>query len=165
MKFAKAFLFLVISIAASLGTGCVTKSSQMVTPGVNGGPATTNTVTVVDQSALSLDCAALSLVGTPALIFALEKEPSARPIVQDIQVALDGALNGSNTNVVAQINGLVGGDPALSASILPLIQGASALEQQLLVKYGTNNAVIIGKAVLAADLNITTAALAAVPAK
>jgi hypothetical protein len=160
----KTTLFISLLAAATL-VGCVTKSVTTVTPGVNGGSPTTNQVTVVNQANLDLDCAALQLVGTPALIYALNKDPQARPIVVDIQTALTGALVGADTNVVAQINGLIGGDPALQASLVPLIQAASSLNQQMLAKYGTVNGVIISEAILKTDLLIVNSALAAVPAK
>ena len=146
-----------------ISTGCLT--SKVVTPSTNAAGVTTFTTnTVVNTAQLNIDCAALQLVGTPAVIYAIQKDPSARPIVVDIQVALQGALQGANTNVVSQINGLIGGNASLQASITPLIQGASSLEQQLLAKYGSIAGVQITQAILNADLNITTAALAAVPA-
>lgn len=157
-------------VALAINAGCVTSKTTSVTPRstntVTGAvsPASTNTVTTVNQGNLDLDCAGLQLVGTPALIYALEKDPSARPSVLDIQVALQGALQGADTNVVTQINGLIGGDAALQAAVLPLIQGASALEQSLLAKYGSVVGVQITEAILRTDLNIVTAALAAVPA-
>ncbi|MDR3427838.1 hypothetical protein [Silvimonas sp.] len=161
----------VVSLVASaiLLGGCMTESSTSVTPASTNSvgqvtPPVTNTVTIINEQNLALDCAALQLVGTPALIYALTSDPSARPIVSDIQVALTGALDGVNTNVVSDVDGLVGNNAALQASILPLITAAGTLEQQLLVKYGTNNAVIVTKAVLQADLNTVNAALAAVPA-
>jgi len=159
-----------LCLAAVCMTGCLTNKSTTVTPAstnaITGAvsPSTTNTVTTVNQANLDIECAALQLVGTPALIYALEKSPAARPIAVDVQTALQGALNGANTNVVDQINGLVGGDAALQASILPLIQAASSLEQSLLAKYGTAVGVQISEAILRADLNVVTAALAAVPA-
>ena len=73
-------------------------------------------------------------------------------------------MQGADTNVVAKINGMVGANSALAASVLPLIQGASALEQQELSKYGTLAGVQITEAILAADLSIVTSALTAVPA-
>ena len=152
---------------AGLGfTGCFTEKTVSVTPASTNAAgvviaASTNTVTTVNQATLDLDCAGLQLVGTPALIYAIQKDPAARPIVADIQVALQGALNGVDTNVVTQINGLIGGDAALQASITPLIQGAAALEQQLLRKYGNVAGVQITEAILRADLNIVTAALGA----
>jgi hypothetical protein len=151
-------------------SGCLTNKTPVITgpstnsaTGVITGP-TTNEVTTVNEANLTLDASVLQLVGTPALIYALEKDPSARPIVLDIQVALTGAINGANTNVVSEINRLVGGDTALQASILPLIQGASSLEQSLLAKYGSVAGVQITQAILTADLNIVNAALKAVPA-
>jgi hypothetical protein len=157
--------FVLVSCFALVAmVGCVTKTTTTVTPGLNGASPVTNTVTTVNTNNLDIDCMVLQLVGTPSLIYALEKEPSARPIVVDIQIALQGALNGADTNVTATITGLVGGDAALDASITPLIQGASALNQQLLAKYGDKNAVIIGLAILRSDLDIVNAALAAVPA-
>lgn len=149
--------------------GCMTQSTTSVTPAstnaVTGAvtASSTNTVTTVNQANLALDCAGLQLVGTPVLIYALQQDPSAVPITEDIQVAITGALDGANTNVIADIDGLIGNNAALQASLQPLIKGASALEQSELVKYGTNNAVIISEAILQADLNIVNAALAAVP--
>lgn len=169
----KQFLFALtaVTMIATLAAGCMTSKTTSVTPpGTNSitgavSPSMTNTITVVNQANLDLDCAGLQLVGTPALIYAMEKDPTARPIVLDVQVALQGALLGADINVVAKINGLIGGDAALEASILPLIQGASSLEQSLLAKYGSVVGVQITEAILRTDLNIVTAALAAVPAK
>ena len=53
----------------------------------------TNVVVTVDQANLALDCAALQLVGTPAVTYALTKDPSVRPILVDIQTAVNGALH------------------------------------------------------------------------
>jgi hypothetical protein len=170
IKFGIGLAALVLAGVLVIGTGgCMTSEVTTVTPpttnsvtGVVTGPVT-NTATVVNEANLELDCAGLQLVGTPALIFTLEKEPAARPVVVDIQTALTGAIVGVDTNVLDSIDGLIGGDAALQASLLPLIQGASSLEQSLLQKYGNAVATQISIAILKAELNIVTAALAAVP--
>ena len=67
--------------------------------------------------------------------------------------------------MVATVEGFLGKNQALDDQLTPLIQAASDLRGQLLLKYGGNNGVIIASAILQADLNILNAALAAVPAK
>jgi hypothetical protein len=121
----------------------------------------TNIVTTVNQANLALDCAALQLVGTPAVTYALTKDPAVRPILVDIQTAVNGALHGADTNVVATVEGFLGKNQALDDQLTPLIKAASDLRAQLLLKYGSNNGVIIASAILQADLNILNAALAA----
>ena len=154
-------------IALSLPS-CLTKQTTTVTSVTNSvGQVTlvTNVTTTVNQAQLNIDCAALQLVGTPAVTYALTKDPSVRPIIVNIQVAINGALNGADTNVIKTVQGFIGKNQALDDQLTPLIQAASDLRGQLLAKYGTNNAVIISKAILQADLNIVNGALAAVPGR
>lgn len=153
---------------ALLPSGCMTSKTTTVTQSTNSAGAVTsatNVVVTVNQANLALDCAALQLVGTPAVTYALTKDPSVRPILVDIQTAVNGALHGADTNVVATVEGFLGKNQALDDQLTPLIQAASDLRGQLLLKYGSNNGVIIASAILQADLNILNAALAAVPAK
>jgi hypothetical protein len=157
-------LTIVLAAVAMAFTGCLLSKTTTVTPGGTGFAPITNTVVTVNQANLALDCAALQLVGTPAVTYALQKNPSVRPILVDIQTALNGALNGADTNVVATIEGFVGNDPALDDQLTPLIQAASDLRGQLLAKYGDKAGVQISTAILKADLNIVTAALKAIPA-
>lgn len=154
-------------------SGCLTTKTTTITPGGTNsqgqvfGPVT-NTVTTVNQANLQLECAALKLVGTPAVTYVLanDKSGEVRPIVMNIQMALNGTLNGLNgdTNIVGTINNLISKNAMVQAQFTPLVQAADALRAQLLAKYGSVVSVQISLSILQADLDIVTAALAAVPA-
>lgn len=129
-------------------TGCLT--SKQVTTNPNG---TSTTNTVVNQANLLLDTSVLQGATAIATSVAIQKDPSVIPALKDTQVALNGILNGSNSNTTTQVLGLLGtnSNPVLAAEITPLIGTVSGLEQTLLAKYGTNVAgqisIAIAKAV------------------
>lgn len=154
---------ILMSCVASRVTSVTPASTNMVTGAVT--PSTTNTVLVVNQGNLALDCAVLKLMGIPAVTYALSKNPGVRPILVDIQMALRGALHGTDSNIVATITGFVGKDQLLDAELTPLIQAASGLRGQLIAKYGDKAGVQISLAILQTDLDIVTAALEAYPVK
>lgn len=159
MKIVKPILAIAL-IAATVTAGCLLRKQTVVTGDAVSG-FTTNTVKVVNQTVLDGYCAGIQLLGTPALTRALQKDVSVRPIVQNIQTALVGALHGADSNVVATIEGFLGQNPALDDQLQPLIKAASDLRGQLLAKYGDRAAVQITTAILQTDLNIVNVALAA----
>lgn len=160
-----ALLGAALATIASFNSGCVTKKVRTVSTDPATGALTTNTVTQVNTNNLMLDCAVLKLMGTPAVTYVLanDKSGNARAIVTDIQTALRGALNGTDPDITATINGFISNDASVRAQFTPLIQAASALRGQLLAKYGDKVGVQIGTAILQTDLDIVTSALAAVP--
>lgn len=158
--FAIVSVCLLLGFVAAMQTGCLLHKVTTVTGDAASG-FVTNTTTVVDDVVLEGYCAGLQLVGTPAVTYALSKDPSAKPIVQDIQMALNGALNGADSNVVATVEGFLGKNQALDDQLTPLIKAASDLRGRLLAKYGDKAAVQITTAILRTDLSIVNAALAA----
>lgn len=141
------FLLLSTLAAALLSgclTGCMTSKTTTVTPGgtnsVTGAGylPVTNTVVTVNQANLTLDCGVLQGITAGAVSVVVAKEPGSIPALKDAAVALDGILNGANTNTTAQVIGLLGGNanPVLNTEVTSLLSTVSALEQQLLAKYG-----------------------------
>ena len=134
---------LTLGLLALALTGCMTSKTTTVTPGgtnsagVAFGPVT-NTVTTVNQANLDLDCGVLQGITAGAVSVVVAKEPKSIPIMQDVALGLDGVLNGSNTNTTARVLGLMGGNsnPVLDAQVTSLLKTVSALEQQLLARYG-----------------------------
>lgn len=149
--------FVIAAAVTAAIVGCSALNPVTKTATVTGG--VTNYTFSVDQATLDAECAVLGLIGTPAVTYALTHDVGARPIVTDIQTALNGALNGADATIVAQIEALAGQNATVNAQLTPLIQGASALRGQLVAKYGTTVAGQIGKAILQEDLTIVTTAL------
>ena len=144
-------------------SGCLLRKKQVVTTNPLTGISTTNTVTVVNEVNLAIDCAGFELAATPLLTRALSSDPSARPIVVDVRTAVDGLQNGVNTNTMAIIVGYAGKNAALDKQLGGLVQKVSDLRGQLLVKYGSSNALVIEQAVAASVVRVCDASLAAVP--
>jgi hypothetical protein len=130
-------------LAAGLFAGCMTSKTTTVTPGgttaggVVFGPVT-NTVTTVNEANLALDCGVLQGLVAAGVSIVVQKEPGSIPALKDAELALDGILNGANTNTTAQALALLGSNsnPVLASEITSLMQVGSALEQKLLAKYG-----------------------------
>jgi len=128
-------LALLMSLAVvglvSVQPGCVT--SKTTAP--NG--ATTITV---NTNNLALDAAVLQSATAIAVSVAIQKDPGAIPALKDASTALTGILTGANTQNTAQLLQTLGAsnNPTLAAEITPLIGTASALEQQLINKYGSS---------------------------
>ena len=81
----------------------------------------------------------------------------------DVRTAVDGLQNGVNTNTMAIIVGYAGKNAALDKQLGALVQKVSDLRGQLLVKYGSSNALVIEQAVAASVVRVCDASLAAVP--
>jgi hypothetical protein len=126
-------------IGCSLLPGCMTSKVTTVTHPTGGTGTVTNTVTVVNTNNLILDASVIQAAVATGVSVAIQKDPSTIPAFKDAQMALDGVLNGSNTNTTAQVLALLGNDsnPTIASEVTPLISVASSLEQQLLAKYGS----------------------------
>ena len=118
-------------------SGCMTTKTPVVTPGVNGGPPTTNIVVTVNQANLAMDCAGIQAATTIA-VSEVASNQQAVAILTDFNLVLSGIINGANSNSVPQVMALLGknGNAAIQQEITPLVAAASQLEQQLLNKYG-----------------------------
>lgn len=117
------------------------------------GQVTTNTSFttnyVVNETVLGADCLALESATTLGMSIAIQKDPALKPyFAQAVEIG-QGVLSGVPTNAAAQIAARLGeiNNPVVVASVANTLNSASKLEQGLLAKYGTNNAVIIGTAV------------------
>lgn len=125
--------------------GCMTSKTSTVTgtsttnaAGVVTTIYATNTVTTVNQANLDIDALGLQSIVSIAVTVTVQKDPGALQPIKDIQAALTGIINGANTNSVTQILAVAGqNNAALQAEIAPLVTQASAFEQNLIVKYGT----------------------------
>ena len=133
---------LAVGAVGMLSTGCVT--SKVVTPastnaltGVVIG-ATTNTI--VNTNNLLIDASVFQGVVATAVSVVVQKDTNAIPILKDAQMALDGILNGANTNTVGNIIAVLGknSNPTIASEVGPLVATFSALEQNLIAKYGTS---------------------------
>lgn len=132
--------FLLIAAVAVLATGCLTTKNTSVTPTSTGG-LTTNVWYTVNTNNLALDCAGVQVVTAVAVNAALNashNDPGVVNALKSAQVALGGILNGTNPQTTAQVVALLNaqGNPALTSQVTQLIQSLSAVEQQLLAKYG-----------------------------
>lgn len=143
MKFLKSLLPLCGLCALALTPGCMTNSDG-----------------TVNQANLTLDCSALVGLSSTGFTIALQKDPSLLQPFKDAKTALDGALNGANTNSVSQALAAFNlqNNPTITAEVTPLIQSASSLEQQLVTKYGATTGGQIALAVASAvDKGLTFA--------
>ena len=135
--------FSIIVIVAA--TGCMTSKISTITPAATNTvtgvvfPAVTNTVTSVNTNNLMLDASVLQGLTAIAVSEAVQRDPSCVQPLKDAQTALDGILNGANTNTTTQVVALLGSgsNPVLVSEISPLIGTLSSLEQTLLNKYGS----------------------------
>jgi hypothetical protein len=132
-------------LAAGLLAGCMMSKTTTVTPGgtTAGGVVfapVTNTVTTVNEANLALDCGVLQGLVAASVSIVVQKEPASIPALKDAELALDGILNGADTNTTAQAIALLGknSNPVLATEMTTLINTMSVLEQQLLAKYGQN---------------------------
>jgi len=133
-----------VIVSVCLITGCLTSKTTTVTPGSTNslGVVTspvTNTVTTVNTVNLTLDASVLQAVTATAVSIAIQKDPAAAPILQNVATALGGILNGASTNTTAQVIALLGSNnnnAAIATELGPLINIVSAEEQTLLSKYG-----------------------------
>jgi len=118
--------------------------------------------TIVNTNNLALDCAIIQSAAAIGTSVAVQKDPTVVPILQNVQVALGGVLNGANATTTAQALQLIGAssNPTLGQEVAPLIGMASALEQQLLAKYGAGGAGQISLAIARALYSGITAGLA-----
>ena len=152
----KKYLSLAGVLALALVAGCMTTKTT--------GPTGTVTTTV-NTNNLALDCAVIQSAAAIGTSVAIQKDPSVVPILQTVQVALGGVLNGANASTTAQAIQLIGAssNPTLGQEVAPLIGMESALEQQLLAKYGQGVAGQISLAIAHALYSGITAGLAGAP--
>ena len=152
----KKYLSLAGALALALVAGCMTTK----TTSPNGAVTTT-----VNTNNLALDCAVIQSAAAIGTSVAVQKDPSVVPILQNAQVALGGVLNGANPSTTAQALQLIGAssNPTLGQEVAPLIGMVSALEQQLLAKYGQGVAGQISLAIAHALYSGITAGLAGAP--
>ena len=124
-------------------SGCMTESAQVVTPpstnaqGVVVGPQT-NTVVTVNTNNLILDCAGIQIIAMGATMAVVDQDQTAEPEVRAAQVSLGAALKGANPNTVGQVMASLGQstNAVMLVQMGKITQGVSAMEQQLLAKYG-----------------------------
>jgi len=133
-------VFAVCLVALS---GCMTDSTQVVTPpstnaqGVVVGPQT-NTVVTVNTNNLILDCAGMQIIAMGATMAVVDQDKTAEPELRAAQLSLGAALKGANPNTVGQVMASLGQstNAVMLAQMGKITQGVSAMEQQLLAKYG-----------------------------
>jgi hypothetical protein len=92
------------------------------------------TASVVETLAVD---AAVS-IGLPAIA---QADPTTVPAIQDAYVALNGVVNGANTNSASQVLALIGlkaQNPAVSALVSNVVAKLSIWEQDEVGKLGTN---------------------------
>lgn len=157
----RAILALAFTLAAVLLTAAscnpLIKTTTVTPAGV------TNTVTTINQSVLLADEAVAEAAGTFGLSALVVAEPDSVPILEDIDLALAGILNGASSNDVATVIAAVPDRyAALAPQITQALGAVSALEQRLLAKYGQVNAVAISVAVATVLDTSIKAALATV---
>jgi hypothetical protein len=119
----------------------MTSKTTTVTQSTNSAGAVTsatNVVVTVNQANLALDCAGIQAATGIAVSLTLQKDPAAKPEIQNIQTALSGILNGAGTNSVNQIATLIGSskNAAVVANLTPVVNSMSSLEQSMIAKYG-----------------------------
>jgi hypothetical protein len=147
MKSAKKVLLSALcgACCCALIAGCMTSKTTTVTPaatntvnGVTTTNFTTNVVVTVNQATLALDCAGIQAAAGLAVSLTVQKDPAAKPILQNIQTTITGVLNGAGANSVSQIAGLFGGsgNAAVVQNLTPVVNQMSSLEQSLVAKYG-----------------------------
>ena len=136
-------LIITTGLAALTFMGCMMSKTTNVTTGglgTNGVPfgPVTNVVITVNQANLTLDCGVIQGIAASAVSIVAQKDPNSVPVLKDIELALGGILNGADTNTTAQAIALLGknNNPVLAIEMTSLINTMSALEQQLLAKYG-----------------------------
>lgn len=147
-----------LALVAGLITACALNPVTKTTT-VDAVTGKTNVTFSVNSVVLDGECQALGWVGTPLLSQELKANAAARPIVIDIQTALQGAINGADTNIQATIQGLLSQNASVQKQFTPLIQGADNFRAALILKYGSTVAGEITLALLREDLAIVTAAL------
>lgn len=136
------FMLMFAMLICMVGPGCATTKTTTITQTTNTAGAvvdTTNVVTSVNQAILAVDCAGVQSGVQLAVAFAVGKDPSAIPVLQNIQTALSGILNGASSGSVTQIATLLKSqsNTNLVTALGPVVNGLSSLEQNLLQKYGS----------------------------
>jgi hypothetical protein len=153
--------FVLAPLIFIFGQGCLTDKTSSVTAttntqfGVTTTNYATNTVVTVNSNALALDCAGIQSLTGLGVSVAIQEDPKAKQIIQNIQTALSGVLNGAGTNTVLQIQSLIGssGNAAVTSNLAPVVNSLSSLEQTLVKKYGATVGGQIGLA-LATAVNV-----------
>jgi hypothetical protein len=126
-----------ILLAVLVTTGCVTSKVSKVDPNTG----QTNIVVVVNEANLLLDSAVLqaaTAIGINAVRIQTKNDPGVIQALKNAKVALDGIISGANPQTTDQVLAILrtNGNAALEQQVSSLVQTASALEQQLLAKYG-----------------------------
>ena len=147
-----------------ISQGCVTSKTAMVTGDATTG-FSTNIVVTVNTNNLALDCAGIQVVtavGVNAALNASHNDPGVINALKNAQVALGGILNGTNPQTTSQVVALLNaqGNPALTQQVTQLVQSLSAVEQNLLAKYGATVAGQISVAITQAVYSGLTVGLA-----
>lgn len=149
-KIVPLLIFAILALGAlALVPGCMTSKITTVTPGGTNDQGvafapSTNTVTIVNTNNLQLDASIIKR-GTAAILVgvlkipAVQKDTAVIPALKDAQTALNGILDGSNSQTTQQVLDTLGqsSNQALASQIGPLIDFASAGEQALIAKYGS----------------------------
>lgn len=128
------------TLVALVTTGCLTSRKQVVTSTPSG--FTTNYVTTVNEGNLALDAGVLqasAAIAVNAALIQTHNDPQVISALKNAKVALDGILGGTSQQTTQQVVDLLkaNGNPALVAQVTSIVNAVSALEQQLLAKYGT----------------------------
>ena len=133
--------FLLLAFAAGVFTGCLTSKNQVVTPNSNGG-FDTNVVTTVNEANLALDSAGLQSLTAIGASLLLQNNEGLRQPLQNADTALDGILNGTNPQTLAQVIAMLKAqnNPQLTAEITSIQAAVSQLEQDELKKWGATPA-------------------------
>ena len=137
-----AAITMALAPVAMFNSGCAYSSSTGLQTNVVNGVTNVTTVTnvTVNQATLAVEELATQ-GGVAALVTALiDKDPKAVPAIQDLQITLNGVLNGASTNSTAQLVATwqKKQDPALVAELTPLVNLFSSAEQNVVTKLNTS---------------------------
>lgn len=131
-----------VPIVAVLFTACMTQKVPVVTGSAATG-FSTNMVTEINTANLALDSAALqgaTAIAVNLVLTQTKHDPGVVQALKNAHIAIDGILVGASQQTTAQVLEMlkIQNNAALSAQATSIMNAASALEQQLLAKYGAS---------------------------
>lgn len=134
-------LISIVPFVAMLTSGCVIGHKQVVSGSAATG-YTTNSVAFVNEANLTLDASALqatTAIAVNVVLVQTHKDPQIIAALKNAKVAMDGILGGTSQQTTQQVIDILkaNGNPSLVAQVTSIVNAVSALEQQLLAKYGT----------------------------
>lgn len=132
-------LLSIVLLGALAFTGCLTKRTSTVT-GTAATGFTTNTVTTVNEDNLAIDSAVFQSVVTTATALLVQHDPASAAPLRTAQRALDDVVNGVSQQSVNDVLGKLKaqGNPVVAQQVDSLLKAASAIEQKLVMKYGSS---------------------------